>query len=380
MSVNKVIVTNAASLASAVTNSETNDTTCISIEATTDDVLQLSATLNIPKNFTGNASKTLVIEGNGITLQPASNLGTNVALIKRNNGIALDNTACSVVIRNINFDCRNYPMYALELASMSNIVIENCKFDNCKVGLSMINVNRAAINNCTAYNVKSAGFMDGVDNLNLNTNCTDITYTNCKVTSIDTNPSNIIGFSSYATGGLSYYQCATLGRVGYSIFFDSAGGTGSPNSPNDINNVQIRNFKAPTADNAIIRLKLSDGFAKIDGLYITSNTVPGFIIDADAYVMPSGIPNPHLYVENVPYLPNTGKFNTLGGIPSPVNCPVAPPDNVLVWEFKEIYDGRNIFSPARWNNSLIPYYRFASFFDESKIILADSIFVNTKYI
>ncbi len=384
MSANKIVVTNAATLSAAIAAAATNDTTCISIESNT-DIIQLTSTLNIPADFVGNASRTLIIEGNGITLQPASNFGTDTSLIRRNNGIGTDIKTCSIVIRDVYFDCRNYPMYALELFSASNVIIENCKFDNCKVGMSLANVDRAAINNCRAYNVKSVGFRDGVDPAfvhPLNTLCNDITYTNCKVISLDTNPSNIIGFSSYATAGLAYYQCATLGRVGYCINFDSAGGTGAT-PPNVVNNVQIRNFKAPSADTAMIYLHLTDGFVKIDGLYITSTGVPVtggmIIVEANAYVLTSTF-NPHLYVENVPYLPPNAKFKTAGGIPSPVNCPVAPPDNVVTWEFKEIYDGRNIFGPGRWYNSLIPYHRYAEFFDESKIILADSIFVNNKYI
>ena len=389
MSANKVIVANAAALVTAVGNTATNDTTCISIESPNTEVLQLTSTLNIPSDFVGNASRTLIIEGNGITLQAGNNFGSDVPLVKRNNGFGVDIKTCSVVFRNVYFDCNNHPMTALEIFNSSNVILDNCKFKNCKTAVNMANVNRARISNCSVYNVTSVGFSDGVDASLVNpmiSICNDITYTNCDVTSLAVNKSNIVGFSSYGTAGLSYYECSTLGRVGNCIKFDSAGGNASMigvNAPNTVNNVQIRNFKAPMADSAMIYLYLTDGFVKIDGLYITSTGVPVaggmVVIEANAYVMTNS-PNPHLYVENLPYMPNNAIFKTTGGIPAPVTCPVTPPNDVVTWEFKEIYDGANIFSATRWYNGLIPYYRYAEFFGESKKILTDSISINNKFI
>lgn len=393
MSANKVIVTNAASLAIAVNNAAGNDTTCISIESVTDDVLQLTSTLIVPPNFTGNFSKSLIIDGNGITLQPATNFGTNISLVKRNNGNTTDNKGCSLVFRNITFDCRTYPMTALELFNASNVIIENCRFLNCKFGLVMANVNRANIKDCYVENVTSVGFTDTTDSAvavnQINTRCNNITYTNCTVSCNITSASSVTGFSSYATAGLAFYECATPTLMSYGIKFDSAGGNFS-NPPNVINNVQIRNYSGFGAYNAMIWLYLVTGFAKVDGLYITGSgiNVSGgmVVVEANSYVM-YGEPNPHLYVENVPWLPTNAIFKTQGGIPAGVQCNVTPLDDVVTWEFKEIYDGRNIFSAGRWADSsanptlgLIPRHRYAEFFDESKIIIADSIFVNNKYI
>ena len=52
------------------------------------------------------------------------------------------------------------------------------------------------------------------------------------------------------------------------------------------------------------------------------------------------------------------------------------PSNAVVWEFKEVYDGNIIFSAARWVNSIIPYHRYAEYFQESKKITTNSITVN----
>jgi hypothetical protein len=377
MSANKVVVTSEGQLVAALTNAATNDTTLISIENPGSDIFTISSTLNIPVNFTGNQAKTLIIEGNGITIEPGSDFGTGIPLMQRINTGA--NKNCSVVIRNVNFDCKTFDMHCLELSTASNVIVDNCKFNNCKIGLKLTNIDRAAITNCVAFNIFSAGFIDtdivGVSN----SYCNNITYTNCKVQSLTTLKSNIVAFSSYRTSCIAYYECATLGRVGNCINFDSAGGT---TPVNIINNVQIRNFTAPLADVAMIYLHLSDGFAKIDGFYITSNGISGngmVIIEANAYVL-AGRPNPHLYVENVPFIPTIGIFKTIGGIPAPLNCPVTPPDDVVVWEFKEIWDGQNIFSASRWYNGLIPFYRYAEFFNESKKILTDSLTINGKFI
>jgi hypothetical protein len=396
MSVNKYIATNAATFVSAVldTANVNIDYTTISIEQIAGtpglggDVLELSATLNIPANFTGNYAKSLIIEGNGVTLRPntSAGFGTDVPLVRRNNGNTSDNKSCTLVFRNINFDCRSTSMTCVEIFNSSNVVFENCKFLNCKRGLVMANVNRANIKDCHVENVTSVGFTDTVDpavSVNqINTRCNNITYSNCTVSCNITSASSVIGFFSYATAGLAFYECGTPTLMAYGIKYDSAGGNFS-SPPNVINNIQIKDYTGFGAYDAMIYLYLTTGFAKVDGLYITGqglNVSGGMVIvEANAYVM-SGEPNPHLYVENLPWLPVNAIFKTQGGIPAGTNCAVTPLDDVVTWEFKEIYDGRNIFGAARWYQGLIPRHRYAEFFDESKIIIADSIFINNKYI
>ena len=245
----------------------------------------------------------------------------------------------------------------------------------------MANVDRAAISNCLAYNVTSAGYVCGIDGAfpgNTNaTACNDITYTNCKFQNIST--STAIGFKAEATVGLSYYECSVQGTVKDGISFDSRGGNAGisgPGVPNTINNLQIRNFRIAYADDAMIYLKLFTGFVKIDGLYVTGPS--RYVIHAEAVA--GSTENPHLYVENLPYLLNTSIFKTTGGIPASNVCNTPAPDPTVVWEFKEVYDGQNIFGAARWDSGLIPYYRYAEFFNESKKILTNSISINNKFI
>lgn len=393
MSVNKYIATNAADFVTAVQSTIFNniDYTTISIEQTAGtpglggDVMELASTLVIPPNFVGNFSKTLIIEGNGVTIRPntAAGFGTDIPLIKRNTP-GQDNKLCSIVFRNVNFDCRGTAMTCVELYTATNVIFENCRFLNCKRGLVLVNVNRATITNCHADGIRLAGFTDTIDGTNVNTRCNDITYTNCTVNCDSNSGPTVTGFRSYSTARVAYYECATLQLMFYGIDVNQP----LVSTPNEINNVQIRNYSgfgvALTADplvkGAMIHLYMSTGFAKIDGLYITSDgTSQMVIVEGNAYVV-NNMPNPHLYVENVPWLPQSALFRTQGGIPAGVSCDITPISDVMTWEFKEIYDGRNIFGAARWYQGLIPRHRYAEFFDESKIILADSIFVNNKYI
>jgi hypothetical protein len=93
-----------------------------------------------------------------------------------------------------------------------------------------------------------------------------------------------------------------------------------------------------------------------------------------AYSSVTNYSNPHLYVENIPFMHNNVKFETVGGII--LGCTPAVPSDVVVWDFKEIYDGQNIFSATRWIGGYVPYYRYAEFFNESKKIITNSITVN----
>jgi hypothetical protein len=57
-------------------------------------------------------------------------------------------------------------------------------------------------------------------------------------------------------------------------------------------------------------------------------------------------------------------------------CPIPEPSDVVVWEFKEVYEGNTIFSSARWVGGYFPYHRYAEYFQESKKITTNSITVN----
>jgi hypothetical protein len=397
MSVNKYVATNAATFVNAVANTANSniDYTTISIEQTAGapgvggDVLELASTLVIPDDFTGLLTKTLIIDGNGVTIRPntAAGFGTDQPLIKRNS--PTDNKSCSIIFKNINFDCRYADMICVQLFNASNVVFENCRFNNAKKGLMLANVNGAFIRDCSAKDITLIGFETTVDPAVANsfTRCNNVTYQNCVMTPLATAATGAIGFKSLYAQNIAYYECRTPVEMLYGIYCDSGASAGVPNV---INNLQIRNFSAfgsvnPTAllTGAVVYMRLATGFAKIDGLYITGtggNSTPGMVVvEANAHTA-TGSPNPHLYVENLPWIPNSGIFKTEGGIPAGVNCPVTALADVVTWEFKEVYDGRNIFNASRWYGGLIPRHRYAEFFDESKIILTDSLYLNNKYL
>lgn len=397
MSVNKYVATNAGTFVNAVANTANSniDYTTISIEQTAGvpglggDVLELTSTLVIPDDFTGLLTRTLIIDGNGVTIRPnvAAGFGTDQPLIKRNS--PTDNKACSIIFRNINFDCRNTDMVCVELFNASNVVFENCRFNNAKKGLVMANLNGVFVRDCSANNIKLVGFETTIDpaTASPSTRCNNVTYQNCVMIPLATAAAGATGFKSFYAQNIAYYECRTPVEMLYGIYCDSGSTLGTPNL---VNNLQIRNFTAfgsvnptPSLMGAVIYMRLVTGFAKIDGLYITGtggNATGGMVVvEANAHTAASS-PNPHLYVENLPWIPNTAIFKTEGGIPAGVNCPVTALGDVMTWEFKEVYDGRNIFNSSRWYGGLIPRHRYAEFFDESKIILTDSLYLNNKYL
>lgn len=362
MSANKIVVTNAAAFVAAIASAATNDTTCIEIQLSANDDLILTAPVVIPPDLFANSAKRLIIEGNGVTIRCiVGGFGINTALIGRNSNT--DNTSCSFVFRNINFDCIGSQMYCLNLQNATDVIIENCKFNNCKRGLFLKNINTATVNNCVVNNSTEYGFYCDISN--------NIVYNNSKVIGATSSArATCIGWSlnNIQTVELnnSQIQGGIYTGVEYIITQTSV-----------YSNLKINNITINALANTGVKLVMNSGFAQIDGVYLT-NLFAGYVIDASSINLPIGSTLPHLYVKNIPLLSSNSTFKTVGGVPANSPCNIPQPSNVVVWEFYEVADGDNIWSAARWDDGYVPYYRYAEFFSESKTILTNAMTINSK--
>jgi parallel beta-helix repeat protein len=379
MSANKVIVANASALVAAVSAAATNDTTCIEIALTSDDSLTLTTTLVIPPDFFNTASKRLIIEGNGATIKcPAGGFGINTALISRKS--VSDNKACSLIFRNINFDCGGNQMICLELYNASNVIIENCRFNNCKRGLVLKRIDTATVDNCVVNNATEYGFYCGISEIfplpdpTLLSKSNNIVFNNCKVVGSSQLQSGCVAWSLNDVQTIELNNIQLYGNVLTGVEYIISNTT-------VFSNFKINNITIGSLVSTGVKLVMNSGFAQIDGVYITV-TIGGFVIDASSLILPANSTLPHLYVRNIPVLPAGAKFRTTGGVRANSPCDIPQPSNVVVWEFYEVADGDNIWSAARWDDPLfpgfIPYYRYAEFFSESKTILTNSMTVNSK--
>ena len=375
---NKVIVTSLATLNAALVAAATNSTTCISIEVAAGDTLNTPSPIVLPPTL-GNASKKLIIEGNGTRIRPATVAGIPGQSLMMRKNPALDSKACSFIIRDLEFDGRggtSTNTSGLELCNSTDSIIENCLFYDVKNGLVLRNDYNTTVNNCSVVNHSGNAFEtnygDWVGATEINSYTNKVTFNQCR--HFGFNASSSYGWYLNLTPGIDMNNSISEGKVLTSVYFDSLGysSVGLPTAGFAVNNLNITNISIAGVSTVGqgIRLKLADGYAKISGLHVNTS---GILIYADAYAV-AGASNPHLYVENIPYLNNAAKFQTVGGVV--VGCPVPEPSDVVVWEFKEVYDGNTIFGAARWIGGYIPYHRYAEYFQESKKITTNSITVN----
>jgi len=363
MAATKIIVTDLSGLISALNTVSNQDTTCISIELPGPNVLTPSNTITLPTSL-GNTRNQVIIEGNGVTIKPA-NVNTwplNVPLMNRGSSA----TTTSYIIRNINFEGGSRTN-GLILNNCVDSIIENCRFDTMPYGLQLYSCNNFTIKNCQSQNNNTYGYYIEKSNVG--------SISNSKFTAPTpiNNIATSVGYYIYESNAISMYDCSSTGLSNKHIQFDSKGNT-------LVNSFSIKNINLDNWTNLGIDLALSTGYVKIDGLN-TINSGQGSekaLINASSFAL-AGVPYPHLYVENIPYLDGSVKFQTLDGVPP--NCSIVPQGNTVVWSFKEVYtNGTNLFSPARWVQSLIPYYRYSEVFDPSKTIVTNYMKVNTNII
>ena len=361
MAATKIIVTDLPGLITALATASGQDTTYISIELPGPNVLQLVSLITLPTSL-GNTRNQLIIEGNGVTIKPANAAGwaANTPLMERP---AVGTNKTSYVIKDINFEGGN-SAYGLSLNACDDSVIDNCRFYNTPYGLKLNACNNFTIRNCQGESINAYGYHIS------NSNVGSISNTKFQAPPAITTPISYYIFNSNA---VSMYDCSSRGTVNKHIEFDS-------NGNKDVNCFSIKNINLDNWTNIGIDLGLSTGYAKIDGLNTTQSGAASNLplINAYTYALPS-TPYPHLYVENVPYLSGTVKFQTTNGIPP--NCYTLPTGNMVVWSFKEVYtNGGSIFNPSRWVSTLIPYYRYSEVFDESKTIVTNYMKVNSNII
>lgn len=349
---NKVVVSTAGALQAALNSAASpgSNISLISIEissATPATQITLTSPIVLPSTI-GNASQQIIIEGNGVTITPL-NTSFSGSLFFRNN-VVQDNVTCSFHIKNINFLGNNVNNWTgITLCNARDIVLQNCRFTNLTNAVSLANVSGGNLSDCSAKIISGTSYYTN--------KCSNISFDRCKLDNT-TLPSSSKGFHLLETSYSVMNQCISLGTIGNHIKFDA----------NQVaNSFVVNNFTFTGSNDRGIYLILNEGFARINGLYCTD---PGTLI----YAQPTSGKIAHLYVENIPFLHGNARFETLGGVS--LACPTNAPSTAIAWEFNEVYDGNDIFGAGRWVNDLVPYYRYAEFFGNSKKILTNSITVN----
>lgn len=386
MANNKIVVTNGTAFQLALNNAALpgSPITCISIES---DLL-IPTNINgfsLPANV-GNISKRLVIEGNGASLGPGGSsqvLGIiNRVFPTQPANIALTKSD-SFVFNNINFLGGNVRCPGLELELCSNTQVNNCTFSNNLRGVVLRTVSNCSVNDCKVDSYTTTGYevsykteqWAGGKNVAYSSN---VVFSNCIANAFGAQ--GLAGFFNKASKNIVLNNCTVGGgSPRHHILYDSEGGITS--GIQVLNNFEVNNLTINSAvtsnvtyDTSAIRLKLADGFAKLNGLY---SVFGGVLINASN----SGTSAPHLYVSNVPYLDPSAQFQTDGSYMD--NCSIVDPSNTVVWSLEEIYSPNTIFESTRWVNSILPYYRYAESFSwsaESKFIQTNFMRVNSNTI
>jgi hypothetical protein len=377
---NKVIATSYTDLIAKIANTSTTKTSYISIEVpTSSDIITVLNSIDLPATLANNSNQ-LIIDGNGITLQAPATAGLAGQYIISRKHPGLDNTACSFVFKNITFDGMARTTSGIELCNASDVIFDNCRFINVANGTVLRNVKNASFVNCIVQSVAGNAYMttygDWIGSTPENSYCSNILFDHCKVDNLalPTGANSAYGWYIVGATGVEINDCLSTNNVFRHIVFDSLGSTYNPAIANNFN---VNNFNFGSWTEEAINLKLTDGYVKLNGLHTTQG---GVVIRAMSYASP-GAANPHLYIENIPYLDPSAQFHCIGGIITPVGCPVTEPSNVVVWSFKEVYtNGTDIFGASRWVDSIIPYHRYAEYFDESKTIKTNYMKVNTNII
>lgn len=360
MPANTVNVTTAAQLQAALLNAASQPISCINI---TDNLIAIASTLVLPKTL-ATISKTLVINGNGATIQPSPAGGLPVLMqrLPLNQAPEANNMlSYRFIIRDLYFNGKVGSGVGLELGASMGSVIENCTFKSLSIAVDLKNCPMTSIRNCIATSIGGIAYSIGYGNwAGATTNNSQSSNTKIEMSFAETSPgapgscnNGLSCFAIYASNNVMLDHCTVGGgNPNYHVLFDSIGSS-------IVNSFHINNmeFKTP-ASIAGVKLKLANGFAKLDGLYsnvdmtlVSAESVAGF---------------PHLYVENVPWVSNGTRFETLGA-------------NV-VWSFNEVYDGEMIFSTTKWVGSVVPFYRYSEAFIESKQIVTNLMKVNNKTI
>jgi hypothetical protein len=355
MPANRVTVTTQAEFQQALNDAASLPISCIDIA---NDTIVLTSPLILPRTLNA-ASKRLIINGNGATIKPHTTLTTPIpALIMRQ---ATSQTEALNIMQShsfhfndIMFDGRGVAVSGIDLAATYGSSVVNCSFRSSQYGLYLRFGLMARVINCLSNAITNTPFVADMGNWtdanNVNSQSNHTRFEQCRVFNAQ---GAFAGFAIYAASGVVLDQCISEGaQPNYHVFFESRGST-------VVKDFTMRNTHLESvATVAGIRLRLAGGYATISDVYSQFDMV---LIDAEA-----ATGYPHLYVKNVPWLTGGTQFKTTG--------------TAVIWSFEEIYQPTQIFNTTRWVGGVIPFYRYAEFFNQSKQILTNSMRVNNKLI
>lgn len=352
MAANTINVTNQTQLQTALSSAANQPITCINI---TNDLIQINASLTLPKTLFA-PGKTLIINGNGATIQPiGASLGTLMSRIPVNQSEATGSMdSCRFIIKDLTFNGKTGVGTGIDLGASTGSVIENCTFKSLTSGVIARYSRLTRIINCVANGIGGVAFQIDKGNWAGSTT-TNSQSGHCRIEQCRVVYGNgsYAGVAVYASTGVEVNQCVMEGgSTQYHIFYDSYGNENVKSF--FVNNVE---FNIP-ASIAAVKLKLAAGYAKVSGIQTDMDMT---LVAAEA-----AAGYPHLYVENIPFISSGTKFETMGA--------------AVVWSFNEVYQGDQIFNVSRWTNGVVPYYRYSEYFNQSKAIITDSMKVNNNTI
>jgi hypothetical protein len=260
MAANTINVTNQTQLQTALSSAANQPITFINI---TNDLIQINAPLSLPKTLFA-PGKTLVINGNGATIQPIGGaLNTLMERLPVNQGEATGSMdSCKFIIKDLTFNGKTGVGTGIDLGASTGSVIENCTFKSLANGVIARFCRLTRIINCVANNVGGVAFQIDKGNwAGSTTSNSQSGYCRIEQCRIVYGSGSYAGIAVYASGGVEINQCIMEGgSTQYHIFYDSY----NNNSVRSffVNNLQ---FNIPATVTAM-KLKLGSGYAKVNGI------------------------------------------------------------------------------------------------------------------
>jgi hypothetical protein len=367
MALNTRPVLTLTDLENALLDAETQPISLIRIDS---DLIQINTTLLLPKVL-NTPGKHLIIEGNGCTIQAAvAGVGAPTHLMKVKDPIdqadANNMLQNRFTIRNITFNGRASNLTCLELTATEQSEIYGCKFISATYGVKLQYAPYTRIIKSIARGISAVSFdvnkLLTVPNNNLFgssytriENCSSTTELNGQISAI----------SVLASGGCVISQFISKGKSPqHHINFDSNGYSGA-------NNIMMDNiFIGINATTSAIKLAMFGGYAKISGI---TNNFDQILIEASNQNTNILDTLPRVYLEHYPVITPFTQFKTGGSCSS----------GDVIWSFFDVDQGRTIWQAARWDNGVVPVYRYSEYFQSptnSKEIVTNSMKVNNNII
>jgi hypothetical protein len=376
MASNRRTVTNATQLQQALDDaSSALGSAPISIIYIDEDVINLTATINLPNDF-NTPGKHLIIEGNGCTIRPQV-AGALTHLMKMSTTFAAGTILKSrITFKNINFNGRSgaLPITGLELTGTTQSEIINCRFINCATGVKLQYAPQTRIINCFASNITGIAIDINKYTAVAPSNLYGSPF--CRVENLVVSQANgmFAAINLVASGNCVISQYTSTGPVAnqpnYHIYFDS-------DFYEDANSITIDNVNFNTAANiAAISLSMFGGYARITDIVSNVNQV---LVEASDQQTNGQATKPRIYLSHYPRISSGTQFRTGKGCQP----------NDIIWEFFDVTGdpgnpgGRGIFAPTRWWLANVPLHRYSEYFEfstQDKEIVTNSMKVNTNVI